>query len=254
VLDELVDRVEANPQASRVLVDVLRAMPALDVAAGLALESFAYSTLLAGREFAAWLASRPVRSPPSFEGEPVRVERDGSLLHLTLARPENRNAFSASLRDALVEALAIAELDDSIDRVLLDGDGPTFSSGGDLAEFGTAPDPVRAHEVRTQRSVGAMLARLGSRATVGVHGTCVGAGVELAAFAARVVASPDTTFRLPEVAMGLIPGAGGTVSVTRRIGRQRTARMALLGETLDASTALAWGLVDEIDGDRQSVR
>jgi enoyl-CoA hydratase/carnithine racemase len=81
-----------------------------------------------------------------------------------------------------------------------------------------------------------------------VHGACVGAGVELPAFAGRVVARPDARFRLPEVAMGLVPGAGGTVSIPRRIGRQATALLALTGDTIDAPTALALGLVDEIDG------
>jgi enoyl-CoA hydratase/carnithine racemase len=79
-----------------------------------------------------------------------------------------------------------------------------------------------------------------------VHGACVGAGVELPAFASRVVADPGARFRLPEVAMGLVPGAGGTVSLPRRIGRQRTCRLALTGEWLDAETALRWGLVDEL--------
>ncbi|HLT69358.1 MAG TPA: enoyl-CoA hydratase/isomerase family protein, partial [Acidimicrobiales bacterium] len=74
------------------------------------------------------------------------------------------------------------------------------------------------------------------------------AGVEVAAFAGRVVAAPDATFRLPELGMGLIPGAGGTVSLTRRIGRQATARLVLTGETVDAVTALALGLVDEVRG------
>jgi enoyl-CoA hydratase/carnithine racemase len=80
-----------------------------------------------------------------------------------------------------------------------------------------------------------------------VHGACVGAGVELPAFAARVVAREDARFWLPELSMGLVPGAGGTVSLPRRIGRQRTAWLALSGAQLDASTALRWGLVDEID-------
>jgi enoyl-CoA hydratase/carnithine racemase len=79
-----------------------------------------------------------------------------------------------------------------------------------------------------------------------VHGACIGAGVELPAFAGRVVARPDATFRLPEVSMGLVPGAGGTVSIPRRIGRERFAPWALAGETIDATTALSWGLVDEI--------
>ena len=88
--------------------------------------------------------------------------------------------------------------------------------------------------------------RCADRTTVRVHGACIGAGLELASFSRRVVAHPDTVFQLPEVAMGLIPGAGGTVGLPLRIGRQRTAHLALTGTALDARTALAWGLVDEI--------
>ena len=77
-----------------------------------------------------------------------------------------------------------------------------------------------------------------------VHGPCAGAGIELAAFAGTVVAEAGTTFRLPEVGMGLIPGAGGTVSIPRRIGRWRTLYLALTGQPLDVATALAWGLAD----------
>jgi enoyl-CoA hydratase/carnithine racemase len=87
---------------------------------------------------------------------------------------------------------------------------------------------------------------VGLRARAEVQGACVGAGVELAAWAADVVAAEDAFFRLPEVAMGLIPGAGGTVSLPRRIGRQRTAWLAITGSRLDAATARAWGLVDRI--------
>jgi enoyl-CoA hydratase/carnithine racemase len=81
---------------------------------------------------------------------------------------------------------------------------------------------------------------------VEVHGACVGAGIELPAFARRVVARSDAFFQLPEVAMGLVPGAGGTVSIPRRVGRQRAAYLCLSAVRLDAETALAWGLVDEI--------
>ena len=68
-----------------------------------------------------------------------------------------------------------------------------------------------------------------------MHGACIGAGVELPAFAARVVAHPDTTFTLPELAFGLVPGAGGTASLPPRIGRQRTAQLALTAEPIDAA-------------------
>ena len=80
-----------------------------------------------------------------------------------------------------------------------------------------------------------------------MHGACIGAGIELPAFAGRLTASSDAFFQLPEVAMGLIPGAGGCVSISRRIGRQRTAYMAILGERFPAERALAWGLIDAIE-------
>lgn len=70
--------------------------------------------------------------------------------------------------------------------------------------------------------------------------------MELASFAANVTAAPDTGFQLPEVAMGLVPGAGGTVSIPRRIGGQRTALLGITGASVDAATALDWGLIDEI--------
>jgi enoyl-CoA hydratase/carnithine racemase len=91
-----------------------------------------------------------------------------------------------------------------------------------------------------------LLADCADRLRFEVHGACVGAGAELPAFAARVEAAQDAYFQLPEVGMGLIPGAGGTVSLPRRIGRQRTARFALTGERIDAATAQRWGLVDAL--------
>ena len=74
----------------------------------------------------------------------------------------------------------------------------------------------------------------------------MGAGIELPAFVNRVIALRDSSIGLPEIDLGLIPGAGGTVSVTRRIGRHRTALLALSGQPIDAETALSWGLVDEL--------
>ncbi|NNL65223.1 MAG: enoyl-CoA hydratase/isomerase family protein, partial [Myxococcales bacterium] len=79
---------------------------------------------------------------------------------------------------------------------------------------------------------------------VRLHGACVGAGIELAAFAARVHAAEDAFFGLPEIGMGLVPGAGGTVGIPRRIGAQRAARWMLSGARLDRETALSWGLID----------
>jgi enoyl-CoA hydratase/carnithine racemase len=132
--------------------------------------------------------------------------------------------------------------------VELRGAGPDFSSGGDLDTFGTLPDPATAHVVRTARSPARLLAHLATPVTAHVHGACVGAGIELAAFAAKVVAAPDTSCRLPEVSLGLVPGSGGTVSIPRRIGRQRTAWLGISGAMLEAERAARWGLVDEVSG------
>jgi enoyl-CoA hydratase/carnithine racemase len=75
-----------------------------------------------------------------------------------------------------------------------------------------------------------------------------GSGLEMAAFCGRVISRPDALFGLPELSLGLIPGAGGTVSVTRRIGRWRTAYLVLSGLNINVETAMAWGLVDATTG------
>jgi hypothetical protein len=236
-----------NPQASLVLGQVLRIAEALPVSAALDVESFAYSTLLGGPEFRRWLDRRGVRPPIPPAERSVIVREDGSRLQITLNQPERRNAYSRQLRDALTDALRAALLNPAITRVVLDGAGPCFCSGGDLDEFGTAPDLATAHFVRTQAGAGPLIHALGDRIEARVHGPCIGAGLELAAFAGTVVAAEGSTFRLPETGMGLIPGAGGTVSVARRIGRWRTLCLALAGRPLAAPTALAWGLVDRVD-------
>lgn len=244
---ELHAAVTACPQAATVLAQVLRASAELDVRRALDVESFAYSTLLGGSEFRRWLAARGPRPlPPPARVPPVLVERAGGHLLITLNRPERRNAYGREVRDALVDALRVAVLDPGIGRVTVSGAGPVFCAGGDLDEFGTAPDTAIAHFVRTRGGAGELLHRIAHRAEVRLQGACVGAGIELAAFAGRVVAAAGTTVRLPEVGMGLIPGAGGTVGIPRRIGRWRTCYLALSGARLDAATALRWGLVDAL--------
>jgi len=246
-LAALVEAVGRRPLASAALVQLLRHNAKLDIHEGLVAESLVYSTLQSGPEFASWLAEREPVAPAVISRQPaVRVEREGSRLSLTLNRPERHNAFSCEIRDALVEALELAVGDSSVREIQLRGAGSSFCSGGDLAEFGTLPDPATAHLIRSTRSPARLLAACADRVRADLHGACVGAGIELPAYARRVVAREDAFFELPEVSMGLVPGAGGTASLPRRIGRQRTARLALSGRRLDAATALGWGLVDEL--------
>ena len=248
-LDRLSGAVGTSAPAAVTLAQVLRLSDHLAVDAALSVESLAYSALQCGPGFAC--VARGPRPAPAGKGSPdqgpsVVAERDGGVLRLTLNRPHVRNAVSRGLRDELCEALAVACADQSVTAVELRGAGPAFCSGGDLDEFGTLRDPVDAHLARTSRSPARLLATVADRVTAHVHGACVGAGIELAAFAGRVVADPSTRFSLPELGLGLIPGAGGTVSIPRRIGRHRTAWLALRASPLDARTALRWGLVDEI--------
>lgn len=246
--EALRERAMANPGAAAILAAVLRTTGTLEVVHALEVESLAYSTLLGGPEFARWLRGRTDRPPPPDVADAVLLSRDGDHLRITLNRPERRNAYGRQMRDELVAALELPCYDPTIGRVVLDGAGSAFCAGGDLAEFGTAPDPVMAHLIRTRAGAARPLHRIADRVDARVHGWCVGAGMELPAFAGRVVAAPDARFRLPEVAMGLVPGAGGTVSIPRRIGRWRTLYLALTGRVLDARTALDWGLVDEVVG------
>lgn len=243
--EEVLGRVSAVPHASHVLSQVLQFVGAWPVDAGLWVESLAYSTLLGGEEFRAWRSSMPAnqRGPSK---NAVRVDRDGDVLQVVLDRPDRRNALDAAARVALSDALDVAIADPSV-QVELRGEGMSFCSGGDLDEFGTATDLALAHLLRLEYGPSLRLARVADRTTAFVHGACVGAGVELPAFATRVVAAPGTTFRLPEVSMGLIPGAGGTVSVTRRIGRWRAAWLMMSGATLELDRATTWGLVDRVD-------
>jgi enoyl-CoA hydratase/carnithine racemase len=250
-LAELTERCGRWPQASSVCDDVLRAIdPGGPALAAVVTESLAYSTLQAGPEFARWLAERGFTRAPVI-ADPVIAERDGDTLHVTFNHPQRHNAFSTDARAALLEVLAVAQLDPSVTGIVLSGNGPSFCSGGDLAEFGTFADPASAHLARTRHSpalaLDALAARLGRACRARVHGRVMGSGLEMAAFCGWVEAQEDSIFGLPELGLGLIPGAGGTVSVTRRIGRWRTAYLVLSGRTIDAATALAWGLVDAIE-------
>jgi hypothetical protein len=245
-LDATVDAVAANPLAAVALALVLRGSELRSVAEGLQLESAVYGTLQGGPEFAAWRAGSPVHPPRPEAGPAVAVHRDGDRLELVLNRPAVRNALDSRMRDELVAGLAIAAGDPSVAEVRLRGAGPAFCAGGDLDEFGSRPDVATAHLVRMTRSPARAMAAVADRLVAHLHGACFGSGIELPAFAARVVARPDTVVGLPEVSLGLIPGAGGTVSLSRRIGRHRMASLALTGRTIDAATALEWGLVDEI--------
>jgi len=237
-----------SPRTALACGRLLRQTERLGTDEGLAAEAAVYSMLLSGPEFARWLNARGDIPAPAAPSTPlVLLERTGGRLSIGLNHPGRRNALSFAMREELLAALEVAELDPSVTEVCIHGSGPAFSSGGDLAEFGTSTDPTTAYLVRLVRAPWRSIDRIAGRVTVRTNGACIGAGVEMAAFAGRVTAAPGTYYVLPEVGMGLVPGAGGTVSVTRRIGRWRAGWLMLTGQRLDVATALRWGLVDAIE-------
>jgi enoyl-CoA hydratase/carnithine racemase len=225
---------------------LLRSGGGRSTAEGLVAESATYGLLQSGPEFDRWRSGRARPRRPPDPSPRVLVERRGDHLLVTLDRPDVHNALDAAMRDQLDAALRIAVMDPSIDSVHLHGAGPSFCSGGDLDEFGTRSDPPAAHLIRLLRNPGRTIAEVADRTVAHLHGDVAGSGIELAAFAHRVVATRSTRISLPEVRLGLIPGAGGTVSIPRRIGRHRTLLLALAVDRIDAATALEWGLVDEL--------
>lgn len=248
-LSTLLRRISENPQAATVLVQVLRAIEHLPPLDGLVVESLGYATLQSGEEFKRWLAQYRAQNPPALKPESspaVLLERAGDQLKLVLNRPESSNAYTVEMRDALTEAFKLVALDDSIQRVSVTATGRCFCTGGELTEFGVVASPALGHLIRSQVSPAKLLLAHAQRYHFHVHKACIGSGIELPACAGYLTASPKTVFWLPELSMGLIPGAGGCVSISRRIGRRRTAYLVLLNKKIDAQKALEWGLIDAI--------
>jgi enoyl-CoA hydratase len=246
-VDALLRQVGRAPYAAAVAVQLLRGIEGLPSGRALQFESASYGLLQGSAEHARWLAIRGASPRQSAAAGRVVVDRCGAELRIVLDRPLSRNAIDRGMRDQLVEAFSVAAADPEVRSIKLRALGAAFSVGGDLDEFGTTRDPATAHLIRS-RSLPALA--IGARADIldaHVQGACVGAGLEIAAFAARLTASSQAWFQLPELSMGLIPGAGGCVSVPRRIGRQRTLLMILSGRRINALTALRWGLIDAIE-------
>ncbi len=244
-LAPVVRNIAAHPVAAATLVQVLRHNARSSIDDALLAESLAYGNLQFGHDFRGFLSTL---GPPALgeDADPVQLRRERNTLLITLNRPQRRNAYSVGMRDALYEALMLLASDPTLANAEIRGAGDCFCTGGDLSEFGLATDPAQAHLIRMSRSVPLLLAQLADRVEFHVHRACIGSGIELPAFAKRVVATEDTFFQLPEITMGLIPGAGGTVSIPRRIGRQRAANFALSARRINAKTGLAWGLIDHI--------
>ena len=244
----LARRGASNPVASISLALLLRQFFGQELSACLVAESTTYSLLQAGEEFRRWRAQNPRREPSDNTERRVLATQVGGTLAIELTRPKRHNAFDARMRDALTEVLMSVD-HATCERIVLSGRGSSFCSGGDLDEFGSNSDPAKAHLFRIAANPTLALARVASKLEADIKGACIGSGLEMASFAHKVAADGSARFSLPEVAMGLIPGAGGTVSIPNRIGRHRAAYLAISGATIHPKIALEWGLIDVLKSD-----
>ena len=182
--------------------------------------------------------------------ELVQVTRDGAVGVVALNRPEKRNALDLAMRRAIAEAVTSLDGDDAIRAIVITG-GSVFAAGADLnllVDMGA--QQVAAIDLG---QYWAPVAQCGKPTIAAVAGFALGAGCELAMMCDFIVADPSARFGQPELAVGIMPGAGGTQRLMRAVGRPVAAMLLLTGEQLTAERAFQLGLVAELAGEGQAL-
>jgi 2-(1,2-epoxy-1,2-dihydrophenyl)acetyl-CoA isomerase len=174
----------------------------------------------------------------------VLTSRDGTVLTITLNRPEVYNAINGALHDGLAAALRAAG-DPEIRAVVLTGAGRGFCSGQDLREFQSLPGGVREALEQTYHPNIRAIRSLEKPVIAAVNGPVAGAGLSLACACDVRIGSSDATFVPGFIGIGLIPDAGSTWFVHRLLGFSRAFEWMVSNRRLDASEALEWGLLSE---------
>jgi methylglutaconyl-CoA hydratase len=178
----------------------------------------------------------------------LRIERDGGVLRITLARPDRRNAFDA----AVIAELAEAFVDVGRARaVVLAGDGPSFSAGADVEWMRSSAGLSYEENVADANALRAMLEAIDGcpvPVVARVQGHALGGGAGLVATADIAVAAPDALFAFSEVKLGIIPAVISPFALAK-IGPSAARRYFVTGERFDAATALRIGLVHELADD-----
>ena len=173
----------------------------------------------------------------------VDLRRDGEVVVVTVDNPPV-NALKHEVRAGLAKALQRAHADDGVKAVVIVCAGRTFFAGADITEFGKPPQPPSLHEII------AAIEAMQKPVVAALHGTAFGGGFELALACHFRVAVADARVGLPEVKLGLLPGAGGTQRLPRLVGPEKALKMIVTGDPIAAPEASADGVIDEIvDGD-----
>lgn len=150
------------------------------------------------------------------------------------------NAISSAVRRGLQVAVEAADADAAVQAIVIVGQGPNFIAGADIREFGQVPQPPSLFEVCNR------IEACGKPVVAVIRGAALGGGLEIALSAHYRIALPDARLGLPEVLLGLLPGAGGTQRAPRLIGARVALDLMLSGRHVQAQEALALGLVDRL--------
>src|SRR5262249_42597660 len=176
----------------------------------------------------------------------ILVERRDRVVKVTINRPEKRNALNIQTRAEGAAILDQLRADDSIRVVVLTGAGDkAFIAGADIAEFAERT-AITQREVMLERSLFNAIDSFPKPIIAMVNGYCLGGGCEVALACDIRIASDKASFGQPEINLGIIPGGGGTQRLTRLVGEGKAMEMILTGEIIDAQTALAIGLVNQV--------
>ncbi|WP_312792628.1 3-hydroxyacyl-CoA dehydrogenase NAD-binding domain-containing protein [Diaphorobacter nitroreducens] len=176
---------------------------------------------------------------PAAQAPEVQTRREGAVLVVSINNPPV-NALGQAVRAGLLAAVEQAEGDAAVRALLIVGEGKAFIAGADIREFGKPPVPPSLPEVCNR------LESCGKLVVAAIHGAALGGGLEVALSAHYRLALPAASLGLPEVNLGLLPGAGGTQRAPRLMGVKAAAELMLSGKHLSAKAAAAAGLVDRL--------
>lgn len=183
----------------------------------------------------------------------LKATRDGAVLTLTMSQAETRNALTGNTAvEEIVQACADITADRTVRAVILTGEGPVFSSGGNVKNMQRyfqeqlSPETIREEYRNGIQRVPKALYNLDVPVIAAVNGPAVGAGLDLTCMCDIRIASEKATFAESFVKVGIVPGDGGAWLLPRVVGMSKASEMAFTGETLTAQEALACGLVSRV--------
>lgn len=173
----------------------------------------------------------------------IASTRDGNILHITLARPEKKNALTSAMYEALIVLLHGADADENIRAITIEGSGGNFSAGNDIGDFlSGARDMLNAPAFRFIKAI----ASCGTPLVAAVEGVAVGVGTTLLLHCDLAYAAPDAKFRMPFVDLGLVPEAAASLLVPQLAGMKKAVEWLMLGDSFDAVDAARHGVINAV--------